>query len=49
MRELKLWTRTNEYVEVFVDGELVRADVRYHGTTPICVIDGITYVVSRIK
>ena len=49
MRELRLWTFTSEYVEVFVDGVLVRADVQYHGSMPVCIIDGITYVVSRIK
>lgn len=49
MKQLKLWTRTNEYTEVLVDGELRRFDIEYHGKTPIIIIDGTWYVVSRIQ
>jgi hypothetical protein len=46
---MKLYTQTAEYVEVFTDNGLVKANIYLIGNKQVCDINGITYKVGTIK
>jgi hypothetical protein len=46
--ELKMYTWTNYYAEIFVNGILRKFDVEYFGGIAVVEIDGGMYVCSRI-
>lgn len=46
---MKLWTRTNYYVEVIVDGKLIRADIIGTGYNACFIINGEAYLVRNLE
>jgi hypothetical protein len=46
---MKLWTLTNDYAEVIVNGELIKVDLEYIGTKQAITIDNKTYFVNKLN
>ena len=45
---MKLWTLTEEYAVVMVDGEFIKADVQYFGNKKYIEINGGLYFTAQL-
>jgi hypothetical protein len=46
---MKLHTLTNEYVEVIMDGKLIKADLEYIGKNQVFTIGSECYMVNKLS
>jgi hypothetical protein len=49
MISMTVWTVTEQYVEVIINGELIRAAVERAGNQKIVTINNGSYMVSKLK
>jgi hypothetical protein len=46
---MKLWTVTNDYVEVIIDGKLVKVTLEYSSNKQVFTIAGSTYFINQLS